>query len=132
MTNKKQWSSWLRIESFAVFLTILGVYYTIGGSWWVFAGLILAPDLSMLGYLANKRVGAALYNAGHSYIGPSILVGFSLFASDERLVPYALIWVAHIGLDRALGYGLKSTSGFRNTHLGYVGKEATIANNEVA
>lgn len=113
----------LRGEGAALFLAMLGVYTHLAGapggpSWWLFALLILAPDLSFLGYLAGPRVGALTYNAAHTTIVP-LLVGLGAFYMDRPLVlAVAVIWVAHIGLDRSLGYGLKYPEAFRDTHLG--------------
>ncbi len=85
-----------------------------------FTLLFLVPDIFMLGYLAGPRIGAALYNAGHSYLGPLILAGVGSLANAQMPLLIALIWGAHIGIDRAIGYGLKYGSGFKDTHLGRV------------
>ena len=86
-------------------------------SWLLFAVLILAPDIGMIGYLRGTRIGAWSYNAFHSYVGPVIALAGTL-AFSRALVPLALIWAAHIALDRALGYGLKYPDAFAHTHLG--------------
>lgn len=121
----------LRLEGLAV-ATLAAVYYAhVGGSWWLFAALFLAPDLSMLGYLAGADFGARVYNAIHSYITPATLAVSALLLRSEALLPYALIWIAHIGVDRMMGYGLKYPTGFGWTHLGKLGKrrpEAIPAN----
>ena len=94
--------------------------------WWgeggagIFVLLFLAPDLGMLGYLAGPRVGAFVYNLFHTYLGPAVLLVVGLMTLGAP-VYWALIWFAHIGLDRALGFGLKRTSGFQDTHLGRIG-----------
>jgi len=93
-----------------------------GSGWGLFAALFLVPDISMLGYLAGPRVGAACYNAGHSYLGPALLGAAGLGVGQPLAVAIALIWVAHIGFDRMLGYGLKYSTAFGHTHLGLVGK----------
>lgn len=81
--------------------------------------MILAPDLSMLGYLGGPRAGAAAYNLAHTYAAPLALAVVTAFALPTALGPLAaLVWVAHVGIDRALGYGLKGTAGFKHTHLG--------------
>ena len=104
-----------------VFAGALLLFEQAGGSWWTFLLLFLLPDLSMLGYLAGKSVGATIYNAAHSYATPAILFISGQFLPwiDPNL---AVIWAAHIALDRALGFGLKASTGFRHTHLGFVGK----------
>jgi hypothetical protein len=76
----------------------------------------------MLGYLAGPRAGAAAYNAAHMTAGPLALGAAGLLANLPALAPLAAIWLAHIGLDRALGYGLKYAAGFRDTHLGRIGR----------
>lgn len=79
--------------------------------------LALAPDLSILGYVAGARVGAASYDAAHTSVLP-IALGVSGFLADADLaMQLALIWLTHIGVDRLLGYGLKYPTGFRDTHL---------------
>ena len=114
----------LRLEGLALGLLCVWVYATFHQSWWLFAALILAPDLSMLGYLGGPRIGAILYNAVHSWV--SVIVLFFLiwyvFAGDNLLLSLTFILGAHIGFDRALGFGLKLPSGFKDTHLGRVGK----------
>lgn len=93
------------------------LYWTGGGSWWLFALLLLAPDLSMLGYLAGPRVGAVAYNVFHSYPLPAALGIFGMLAGAPFAVSVALVWFAHIGMDRLMGYGLKYPTGFKDTHL---------------
>jgi hypothetical protein len=110
----------LRIEGAAAFVLAVGLYAHGGYGWLLFAILILVPDLSMLGFLAGPRAGAIAYNAVHSYIGPLLLASGMTFSGGSFAVP--LVWVAHIGIDRALGYGLKYPAGFRTTHLGAIGR----------
>lgn len=86
-----------------------------------FAALFLAPDVAFLGYLAGPRVGAAAYNTTHSTLGPLALAAIGVLYAPDAM-PLALIWLAHIGFDRALGYGLKYGSAFADTHLGRVGR----------
>jgi hypothetical protein len=110
----------LHLEGMAVFIAAVAAYRHLGGSGTLFAALILVPDLSMLGYLHGTRVGAATYNAGHSYVAPAILAGIGAMLGSHIALVIASIWVAHIGADRVLGYGLKYGSAFRETHLGRV------------
>ncbi|MES2531378.1 MAG: DUF4260 domain-containing protein [Pseudomonadota bacterium] len=112
----------LRLEGLVVLALSVAAYSNWGIGWMAFAGFFLVPDLSMLGYSWGPRVGAAVYNAGHSYIGPIALLAAGLFAAMPLATALALIWTAHIGFDRALGFGLKSASGFRYTHLGTLGR----------
>jgi len=86
----------------------------------MFAALFLAPDLSMLGYLFGIRVGARTYNLVHTYLGPLALGFAGYFSPTPLLFALCLIWTAHIGFDRFLGYGLKYETGFKDTHLGKV------------
>jgi hypothetical protein len=112
----------LRLEGFAVGVAALIAYQMLDWGWLRFAILILSPDLSMLGYLAGPKIGAAAYNAVHTYVGPLLVAGFSLWGGSQASVAAAVIWLAHIGFDRALGYGLKYEQGFGVTHLGMVGR----------
>jgi hypothetical protein len=118
---------WLRLEGTIVFVLSILLYAHIGASWWRFALLLLAPDVVMAGYWLGARWGAVLYNLGHSYVAPLLLAIFAIMAGKGALLSYLLIWTAHIGMDRALGYGLKYASGFKHTHLGWSGKVGAIA-----
>jgi hypothetical protein len=109
----------LRAEGAVILFLACYLYHTVGGSWVMFALLFLAPDVFMIGYLANVRVGARVYNAGHNYLVPVILGTIGYFESVTLLI-VGIIWVAHIGLDRLLGYGLKYETGFKDTDLGRV------------
>jgi hypothetical protein len=111
----------LRLEGAALAGISVVLYARQGASWWLFAALILAPDLSFLGYMAGSRIGAIIYNAAHTLIVPAALALAGLFLPLPLLISVALIWAAHIGLDRALGYGLKYAKGFGFTHLGRIG-----------
>ena len=108
----------LRIEGLAVAAVSAVLYARTGASWWLFAALWLVPDLSMLGYLASPCRGARVYNAFHTYTVPIVLGLLAVATHANVLVPCALIWVNHIGVDRLLGYGLKFSQGFGWTHLG--------------
>ena len=112
----------LRLEGLAALAAATAAYVHLGGGWALFAGLFLIPDLSMLGYLRDRRIGATIYNLGHSYLAPGPLVAFGLLASQPLAVSIGLIWIAHIGFDRVVGYGLKYDTAFGHTHLGQAGK----------
>lgn len=110
----------LRLEGFALLTAAVFAYNSLGGGWGWFAALLLVPDVSMLGYLHGPRLGAACYNAGHSLIGPALLGGIALASAGSNATSallVVLIWVAHIGMDRAFGYGLKYADRFGHTHL---------------
>jgi hypothetical protein len=114
----------LRLEGFALFVGMTLLYAVWDGSWWVYAILFLAPDISFAGYLAGPRAGAVIYNAAHSYMAPMALMTAGFATSSPLVLSIAMIWLAHIGIDRALGYGLKYFAGFGFTHLGRVGRSA--------
>ncbi|CUA89460.1 Domain of unknown function (DUF4260) [Chelatococcus sambhunathii] len=117
----------LKIEALLTWGAATFAFSLTGAPWWLYAALFFVPDVSFLGYLAGARIGAIAYNALHSHIAPVLLaaVGFALGAQEVLAV--AAIWVAHIGFDRTLGYGLKYASGFCDTHLGPVGRKAVAS-----
>ncbi len=107
----------LRIEGAVLLVGALWAYGTQGSNWWLFAALLLAPDLAMLGYLAGTGIGAAGYNLVHNYVPPVLLAGYGGWAGQPFALQLAAIWLAHIGMDRLLGYGLKYPTVFQDTHL---------------
>lgn len=107
----------LHVEGGVLLTLALFAFWMTQGNWWLFALLILAPDLAMVGYLAGPRVGAAAYNAFHTYLFPGLLAVIGLLTVSAIPLHIALIWFAHIGGDRMLGYGLKYTTAFKDTHL---------------
>jgi hypothetical protein len=112
-----------RVEGGALFGACLVAFLNLHASWIWFVGLLLFVDLSLLGYLVGNRVGAHVYNLGHSLTLPALLAIVGLATGAKVPLGLALIWAAHIGMDRALGYGLKSTDGFKHTHLGTIGPQ---------
>ena len=111
----------LRLEGAAVLAGALIAYAQLDAGWVAFALLFLVPDVSLLGYFAGARAGALLYNAAHSYLAPAALIALGALAAQPVALALGLVWVAHIGFDRLLGYGLKYGSGFGATHLGALG-----------
>jgi hypothetical protein len=107
----------LRLEGAVVLAAAAFAYAWVGGGWAMFAVLFLVPDVFMLGYLRNPRIGAAVYNAGHTYFAPTILAAYGLFQAQPLALEIALIWIAHIGFDRMLGFGLKYQTAFGHSHL---------------
>lgn len=107
----------LRVEGIALFVTATAAYFAIDAPLWLFVVLALAPDLSMLGYLVGPRVGSDIYNAFHTYLAPIALGAVGVWVGVTPLSWVALVWVAHVGADRAVGYGLKYPTGFKHTHL---------------
>jgi hypothetical protein len=114
----------LRLEGLALLLGMTLLYAVWDGSWLVFALLFFVPDLSFLGYLAGPRTGAVIYNAAHSYMAPMALMTLGFGLAAPLTLSIAMIWLGHIGFDRALGYGLKYEAGFTFTHLGRIGRNA--------
>jgi Domain of unknown function (DUF4260) len=111
----------LRIEGATLLALAVYLYARLDQGWVPFAVLILAPDVSILGYAGGNRLGAIVYNAFHTYLPPALLAAVAVATASSFWVGVALVWFAHIGMDRALGYGLKHLDGFRHTHLGWIG-----------
>ena len=107
----------LRAEGVAVAVTAIALYLHADYPWWLLVVLALAPDLSMVGYAAGPTIGAAAYDAAHTYSLPVVLAAIGVIADAEIAIQVGLIWLAHIGVDRAIGYGLKYPTGFKDTHL---------------
>ena len=114
--------SLLRLEGLALFVGMTLLYGIWDGSWLIYLILFLAPDLSFAAYLAGPRFGALVYNTAHAYLAPMVLMTAGFATSSPLVLSIAMIWLAHIGIDRALGYGLKYEAGFGFTHLGRIGK----------
>jgi hypothetical protein len=109
----------LRFEGLAYLALACTLYQLLGFSWLQFAWLFFLPDLAILVYVvASPRIGMFAYNLTHSSIGAALVGLAGLLMHDVLYWQIALIWFAHIGFDRALGYGLKYQLGFRVTHLG--------------
>lgn len=111
----------LRLEGGVVFVLSFVTYEWLGYSWWYWL-LLLVPDIFMFGYAKSKELGALTYNLGHTYLTPALLLLIAYMFNWGMLAALAIIWVAHIGMDRLLGYGLKTPKGFEHTHLGKIGK----------
>lgn len=121
---------WLRLEGGAVFLLATLIYAIAGHGWWLFLALFFVPDVSFAAYLLGRGAGALGYNLLHSYLLPLALLpltrmhvdvllpGLSGLNLTPAMQAVPLVWIAHIGFDRMLGYGLKYPSGFKDTHLG--------------
>ena len=114
--------NWLRLEGLAAFVAGLALYGVSGGNWLLVIPLLLLPDLSAAGYLVSPRFGTFTYNAVHNWVpGLAVLgLGFALGAPAVQLV--GAILIAHVGMDRAAGYGLKLPTAFGDTHLGHMGR----------
>ena len=109
---------WQRLESAAIAFLLLSVYWAFEMNWIWLIVFLLIPDISMVGYLKNARVGAIMYNLGHSYLVPVLLWFLSFYLASDFLIILAVAWALHIAADRMFGFGLKLPTGFRETHLG--------------
>jgi Domain of unknown function (DUF4260) len=107
----------LRAEGLAVVVAAIALYFHADYPWWLLVALALAPDLSMVGYLAGPTIGAMAYDAAHTNVLPIALVAAGVIIGARIPIELGLIWFTHIGVDRAIGYGLKYPTEFRDTHL---------------
>lgn len=107
----------LQLEGAAILALAVLIYANFGGTWWLFGLLILSPDLSMIGYALGLKAGTFCYNLLHNYVFPALLAVIGIYLGDDMLTNIAIIWFAHIGMDRMVLYGLKYSSGFKHTHL---------------
>lgn len=107
----------LRLEGLAILGAAIALYANLGHSWPLFALLLLAPDLAALGYLVNRRVGGLWYNMAHNIVAPLLIAMLGGLLASPLSLQLALIWLAHIGMDRAVGYGLKYNDSPWHTHL---------------
>ena len=107
----------LRLEGAALFFCALFFYHSLKAGWILFVALFLWPDILMLGYLVNPKLGSRLYNLAHTEVLPAALAVSSFAQHRTSVLAFALIWLGHIGFDRALGYGLKYPTFFKDTHL---------------
>lgn len=120
VTGNLRWL--LRLEGVAIFLFSLMAYDFMGFQWGFFILVFLIPDISLFAYFRSPRVGAIAYNIMHSYVLPLMLFAYGFFVSSPLADQLAIVWIAHIGFDRALGFGLKYSRGFRYTHFGKLGR----------
>ena len=112
----------LHAEGFAILTVSFAAYHQLDGSWLLFFLLFLWPGACLCrASLANVRLGAAFYNLAHTEVGPLLLGACAVFQDWHRVLLFAIIWMAHIGLDRMLGYGLKYPTFFKDTHFQRIG-----------
>lgn len=107
----------LSLEGLTVFISSLVMYQYVGGNWWLFGALLLAPDLVFIIYMLDKSIGIIAYNLMHNYIFPVMLGVGAILSGWQFGIVLSIIWLAHIGMDRTVGYGLKYQPGFKETHL---------------
>lgn len=112
----------LRVESVAVFVAGVALYLALNGNALWLLPLLLAPDLSMVGYLGGPALGAVVYNLAHNLATALVLLAVGWFGAIAPLALAGAILVAHVGMDRSLGYGLKLPTDFKDTHLGRIGR----------
>jgi hypothetical protein len=113
----------LRAEQVAIFLTGVALWLANGGSALLLIPALLVPDLSMVGYLRSPRIGSITYNAVHHLVLALALLGLGWWLSVGWLILAGAAVLSHVGMDRALGYGLKLPTDFRDTHLGRIGRD---------
>lgn len=116
---------WQKLEGGIIALAglVIALLVSPGWAWWVWILLLVAPDLSMAGYLAGPRIGAQVYNLIHLYALPFLLMVLGVAAGAPALIAAGGLWLAHVGADRALGFGLKEAAGFAHTHLGRIWRD---------
>jgi hypothetical protein len=107
----------IHAEGFVVLLAAIYIYSLNEFSWWMFFLLLLAPDLSMLAYLINQQIGTQIYNWFHTYVISILFSLVGVVLGIDVVYMLGLIWTAHIGMDRLVGYGLKYPSSFKETHI---------------
>ena len=113
---------WLRLEAAAAFAGGVAIYGAVGGNWLFLLPLLLLPDLSMAGYLAGPRIGAMTYNVAHTWVTGLAVLGAGIWLASVPLELVGAVLVAHVGMDRLMGYGLKYPTSFGDTHLGRIGR----------
>jgi hypothetical protein len=113
----------LRVDGFLLFIASLLLFSSIRQSWWLVPLLLFVPDIFMVGYAKSTKVGALIYNTGHSYLLPTVTTMFGWYQHHHLVLAIGLIWLAHVGMDRFLGYGLKYDDNFKHTHLGNLSKK---------
>jgi hypothetical protein len=122
-TSSQQTVNLERLEGLALLIASVTIFAITAPNWILFAVLLLAPDLAMIGYLRGPSIGAITYNLAHLKILPLALGIIGLLTGNTLEIQLALIWLAHIGMDRTFGYGLKLETGFSDTTLGKIGRQ---------
>jgi hypothetical protein len=112
----------LRAEALAAFVAGIALWLANDGSPLWLVPALLVPDLSVVGYAANPRIGAVTYNAVHNWALAIAVLGVGWWAASAPIILAGSVLVAHVGMDRALGYGLKLPTSFQDTHLGRIGR----------
>ena len=118
---------WLRLDGLVLLGGSLALFATTGQPWWLVPLVILLPDVFMVGYAGGTRLGAFVYNLGHTYLAPALVAGTGLLTHRDIVTALGLLWFAHIGMDRVAGFGLKYDDAFGHTHLGWLGRREANA-----
>lgn len=113
----------LKLEELAIFSICIFLFSKLDFAWWWFPALFFLPDMGMIGYFINSKMGAFTYNLLHHRLVASFVAVYALIFENEYWLLAAIILFAHISFDRILGYGLKYNDSFNNTHLGIIGKK---------
>ena len=113
----------LRLEGATLFAASIALFAAQNQAWWLYPALLLVPDIFMLGYLRNTKLGSIIYNLGHSYPLAAIVTVLGFALSSQVTIAIGAIWFGHIGWDRMFGYGLKYATSFKHTHLGDLEKQ---------
>jgi hypothetical protein len=116
---------WLRLEGLAALIAGIVVFTRLGADLIWLVPALLAVDLSAAGYLRGPRVGALTYNLFHNWATGLVVLGVGLAASVPVLAVAGAVLIAHVGMDRTAGYGLKLATSFQDTSLGRIGKRRT-------
>ena len=114
--------TWLRLEGLVAFVIGVALFGASGGNWLFLIPLLLLPDVSAIGYLAGPRIGAITYNVVHNWVPGFVTLGIGVWLASPAIMLAAAILIAHVGMDRAVGYGLKLPTSFHDTHLGRMGR----------
>lgn len=108
---------WLYAEGAAALVAAGILYDRLGGNWLFAIPLLLLPDLSMVGYLGDPRLGSLIYNLFHNWVIGLAVLGVGVWLANDAVLLAGTVLFGHVGMDRLVGYGLKHTSGFKDTHL---------------
>ncbi|MCD8539452.1 MAG: DUF4260 domain-containing protein [Leadbetterella sp.] len=114
----------LKLEELGQFLLAIFLFSRLEYAWWVFPACLLLPDLSMVGYAANPKAGAALYNFFHHKLVAIVVLFSGFWMHNDPLTLAGVILFGHSAMDRIFGYGLKFNDDFKHTHLGWIGNKA--------
>ncbi|PRD44110.1 DUF4260 domain-containing protein [Sphingobacterium haloxyli] len=118
----------LKLEEIAIFLLCIFLFSKLNFAWWWFPALLLLPDIGMIGYVISNKIGAFTYNLTHHRLVATIVALYAITYGSDYWKLIAIILFAHIAFDRTLGYGLKYTDSFQNTHLGIIGEKKRDSN----